>query len=166
MAINLREQPGFRLINGSDIQTIIDTVNGILAGTQAGTYTGTFNGVVGGTTPAAGSFTTLSASSTGTLANVNMSDNLTFTSAAKGVIYKQGANGRVGTFQLNGTTPVSVSNTSVAITDAIVISLNTVGGTVGALPSIKTITASTGFTVSGTALDTGTYNYAIIKNAA
>ncbi|RAK51210.1 2-C-methyl-D-erythritol 4-phosphate cytidylyltransferase [Phenylobacterium soli] len=78
---------------------------------------------------------------------------------------KQGANGPVGTFVLNGATPVTVSNTSVAISDAIIISLNTVGGTVGAVPAIKTITAATGFTVAGTAGDTSTYNYAIIKNS-
>lgn len=90
----------------------------------------------------------------------------TFTVAASGIILKQGANGRVGTFVLNGATPVTVNNTSIAITDAIIISLNTVGGTVGAHPAILTITASTGFTVAGTALDTSTYNYVIIKNAA
>jgi hypothetical protein len=91
---------------------------------------------------------------------------ITFTAAAGGITLKQGANGRVGTFVLNGATPVTVSNTSIAVTDAIVISLNTVGGTVGAVPAIQTITASTGFTVAGTASDTSTYNYAIIKNAA
>lgn len=79
---------------------------------------------------------------------------------------KRGANGPVGTFVLNGATPVTVSNISVAITDAIIISLNTVGGTVGAHPVIKTITAATGFTVAGTAGDTSTYNYAVIKNSA
>lgn len=91
---------------------------------------------------------------------------LTFTVAASGPILKQGANGRVGTFVLNGITPVTVNNTSIAVTDAIIISLNAVGGTVGAHPAIQTITASTGFTVAGTAADTSTYNYAIIKNAA
>ncbi len=90
----------------------------------------------------------------------------TYTAAASGPTLKQGANGRVGTFVANGVTPVTVNNTSIAISDAIVISLNTVGGTVGAVPAIQTITAATGFTVAGTALDTSTYNYAIIKNAA
>lgn len=91
---------------------------------------------------------------------------LVFTAATAGPILKQGANGRVGTFVCNGVTPVTVTNTSIAVTDAIIISLNTVGGTVGAVPAVKTITASTGFTVAGTAADTSTYNYAIIKNAA
>lgn len=99
-------------------------------------------------------------------AGVSSADHLTMTNAAKGVVLKQGANGKCGTFVCNGTTPVTVNNTSIAITDTIVISLNTVGGTVGAVPAVKTITASTGFTVAGTASDTSTYNYAIISNAA
>lgn len=94
------------------------------------------------------------------------SGTLTFSTAASGIILKQGANGLVGTFTLNGATPVTVSNTNVAISDAIIISLNTVGGTVGVYPHIATITATTGFTVVGTAADTSIYNYTIIKNAA
>lgn len=83
-----------------------------------------------------------------------------------GPVLKRGSNGLCGTFTCNGVTPVSVSNTNVAITDCIIISLNTVGGTVGVVPIIQTITASSGFTVAGTALDSSVYNYAIIKNAA
>ncbi len=91
---------------------------------------------------------------------------LVFSTASSGPTLKRGANGRVGTFVLNGVTPVSVSNSSIAVTDAIIISLNTVGGTVGALPAIQTITGASGFTVAGTVGDSSTYNYAIIKNAA
>lgn len=117
---------------------------------------GTIDSVtVGINTPAAGSFTT-----------ITLSGSETFSSAAAGPILKQGANGRVGTFVLTGATPVSVANTSVAASDFIGISLNTVGGTVGVYPHIATLTASTGFTVVGTAGDTSTYNYCIIKNAA
>jgi hypothetical protein len=87
-------------------------------------------------------------------------------SGTDGLTVAQGSNGPVGTFIANGTTPVSVSNTSIAITDAIIISLNTVGGTVGVQPHVATITAATGFTVVCTASDTSTYNYAIIRNAA
>lgn len=83
-----------------------------------------------------------------------------------GVTLKRGANGRVGTFVANGVTPVVVANTSIAATDAVIISLGVVGGTVGALPTIKTLTPGVGFTVAATAADTSTYNYAIIKNAA
>lgn len=101
-----------------------------------------------------------------TTAGITASNSLTFSAAATGPILKQGANGSVGTFVANGASAVTVNNTNIAITDAIIISLNTAGGTVGAIPAVKTITAATGFTVAGTTSDTSTYNYAIIKNAA
>lgn len=94
------------------------------------------------------------------------SGSVTFSTATAGPILKQGANGRCGTFVANGATPVTVSNSSVAITDAIIISLNTVGGTVGVQPHVATITGASGFTVVCTASDTSTYNYTLIKNAA
>ena len=115
---------------------------------------------VGSTTPAAGAFTTLSSSGTHTAAGISMS------AADSGVTLKRGSNGKCGTFVCNGVSAVTVSNTSIAITDTVIISLNTVGGTVGAIPHLSTITAGTGFTVVGTASDTSTYNYAIISNAA
>ncbi|KPJ66527.1 MAG: hypothetical protein AMJ43_07795 [Coxiella sp. DG_40] len=67
-----------------------------------------------------------------------------------------------GTFVCNGTTAVTVANDEVKLESHILITLNTVGGTVGALPAIKTKTAGTGFTVAGTASDTSTYNYVIL----
>lgn len=67
-----------------------------------------------------------------------------------------------GTFVCNGTTPVTVTDPNVTANSAIVITLKTVGGTVGAHPAIQTITAGTGFTVAGSASDTSTYNYCII----
>lgn len=91
---------------------------------------------------------------------------LTFTAATAGVVLKQGANGLCGTFVANGATPVVVSNTNIAITDSIIISLNTIGGTVGVQPHVSAITGATSFAVTCTAVDTSTYNYAIIKNAA
>jgi hypothetical protein len=91
---------------------------------------------------------------------------LYFGTVAKGIVLKQGANGKCGTFVANGAAPVTVSNTSIAITDTIMFSLNAVGGTVGAIPAIQTITAATGFTVACTAGDTSTYNYVIISNVA
>lgn len=67
-----------------------------------------------------------------------------------------------GTFTANGASSVTVVNSEVTANSSIVITLKTVGGTVGAIPSIKTITPGTGFTVSGTASDTSIYNYKII----
>lgn len=71
--------------------------------------------------------------------------------------------GSTGTFTANGTTAVSVSNTLVTANSIIIPTLKSVGGTVGALPSVKTITPSTGFTVAATASDTSVYNYVIIS---
>lgn len=79
---------------------------------------------------------------------------------------KNGTNLFGGTFIANGTSAVTVANTAIAITDMISISLNTVGGTVGAIPHVATITAGTGFTVVGTASDTSTYNWTRTPSAA
>lgn len=66
-----------------------------------------------------------------------------------------------GTFVCNGATPVTVTDPFVTANSAIIITLKTVGGTVGAIPAIQTITVGTGFTIAGTASDTSTYNYLI-----
>lgn len=67
-----------------------------------------------------------------------------------------------GTFTCNGATAVAVTDANVTANSQVLVTLKTVGGTVGAVPSVKTITAATGFTISGTASDTSVYNYAII----
>lgn len=67
-----------------------------------------------------------------------------------------------GTLVLNGATPVTVANTNLTATSQVLFTLKTVGGTVGAVPAIQTVTPGTGFTVAGTAGDTSTYNYTII----
>lgn len=99
-------------------------------------------------------------------ATVDLNENLSMNTVGKGVVLKRGANGLCGTFVNNGTTGVDTANTNVAITDTIVFSLNTIGSTVGAIPRIDTITAGVGFTTKGTASDTSTYNYTILKNQA
>lgn len=73
--------------------------------------------------------------------------------------------GASGTFTANGATPVTVSAPSLVVGASIAITLKTVGGTVGAIPHVATITPGTGFTVVGTALDTSIYNWAIINPA-
>lgn len=67
-----------------------------------------------------------------------------------------------GTYIQNGTTPVVVANANVTADSVVVITLKTVGGTVGVQPHVATITVGVGFTVIGTASDTSTYNYLII----
>lgn len=69
---------------------------------------------------------------------------------------------RHGTFVANGATPVTVAAPEIKRNSLVSFSLNTVGGTVGAIPTIKTITPGTGFTVAATASDTSTYNWAIV----
>ena len=68
-----------------------------------------------------------------------------------------------GSFVCDGATPVTVANANLAAGDSVVITLSVVGGTVGATPAIKTRTNGTGFTVAGTASDTSTYLYRILK---
>lgn len=86
--------------------------------------------------------------------------------AASTITMVGGASGLIlansGTFTANGASAVTVSNTAVTATSQILITLKTVGGTVGAMPAVKTITAGTGFTVAGTASDTSVYNYLIL----
>lgn len=123
--------------------------------------------VASGSTTVTDTVTVASASTTINIGDlIPTAGNIVFGTAAKTIVLKQGANGCCGTFVANGVTPVTVSNTNVAITDCIVISLNTAGGTVGTDPAVRTITAGVGFTVAGVALDSSTYNYCIIKNAA
>lgn len=71
--------------------------------------------------------------------------------------------GPVGTFTVNGVTPVAVANKNITINSVVVFGLKTVGGTVSAAgPAMLTVTPGTGFTVGATASDTSTYNYRII----
>jgi len=56
--------PGPRLIDGSDLNVMLDAINTLrdqTDGTTTGAYKGTFNGTVGATTPSTGAFTTVSA---------------------------------------------------------------------------------------------------------
>ena len=68
----------------------------------------------------------------------------------------------LGTFVCNGATPVTVTEPTITANSSIVVTLKTVGGTVGAVPAVKTITPGTGFTIAGTASDTSVYNYLVI----
>lgn len=65
-----------------------------------------------------------------------------------------------GQFTLAGTALVAVNNASFGTTDVLSYSLAVVGGTVGAYPTVKTVSAGS-FTVNGTVGDTSTYSYAI-----
>lgn len=77
--------------------------------------------------------------------------------------FNRGDIGRlVRTFTCNGTTPVTVAAPEVTANSVVVVTLKTVGGTVGAVPAVKTITPGTGFTIAGTAGDTSVYNVVVL----
>lgn len=67
-----------------------------------------------------------------------------------------------GTFVCNGATPVVVANAALTANSQVLITLKTIGGTVGAVPAVTVVTPGTGFSVTGTASDTSTYNYTIV----
>jgi hypothetical protein len=68
--------------------------------------------------------------------------------------------GAPNSFTCNGATPVTIVDPNVTAKSAIIITLQTPGGTVGAThPMVKTITPGVGFTAAGVASDTSVYNY-------
>jgi hypothetical protein len=70
---------------------------------------------------------------------------------------------RKGTFTCTNGGTIAISNTNEQITSDVVISLHTAGGTITTPPAMKTVTASTGFSVLCGATDTSTYNYSILN---
>ncbi len=124
----------------------------VLTGTQTGTYT------LGGTPTITAPILSGSVTGTYTLAGTPTLTSPTINGAILSI-----AASRSGTFVANGVTPVSVTNANVTANSVIVITLKTVGGTVGATPHVATITPTTGFTTVGDASDTSTYNYTIIS---
>lgn len=140
-----------------------DTINGTAGATGIAQPAGSANIYVSAKPGAWSSAGSLGA---GSFTSITDTGNLTFTTQGAGIIQKQGANGRANSLVLNGATPVIVTNTSFTTGDSVLISLATVGGTVGAIPHLQTVTYGTGFTVVGTASDTSTYNYQIFGSAA
>lgn len=67
-----------------------------------------------------------------------------------------------GTFTANGATAVTVTQAGITANSVVIACLKTVGGTVGAVPAVKTITPGVGFTIAATASDTSVYNYVVI----
>jgi len=68
---------------------------------------------------------------------------------------------RRGTFVCTAAGTITISNTNMASTSNVVISMSAQGGTITTPPAFKTVTGGTGFTVLCGASDTSTYNYAI-----
>lgn len=143
------------------------TLGGPLVLSGAFTTTLTVTGTTTITLPTAGTLLVSGgALGAASATSLSVAGDVTYSVASAGPTLKQGANGRCGTFVANGVTPVVVSNSIVAITDTIIISLNTGGGTIGtSAPVVVSITAGVGFSTKALALDSSTYNYAILKNA-
>lgn len=76
--------------------------------------------------------------------------------------FEQGFFPHMGTFVNNGTSTVTTADTNMTAGSQVLITLKTVGGTVGAIPHLLTTTPQTGFATVGTASDTSTYNYIIL----
>lgn len=122
--------------------------NSTFTGADSGTWgSGGLNGsIIGGTTPEAGTFTTLNANSTLTLGAT-----IAFPSARK------------GTFTCTNGGTIAVSNTNMASTSNVIISMSSQGGTITTPPAFKTVTGGTGFSVLCGATDTSVYNYVILN---
>lgn len=90
-------------------------------------------------------------------------DNLILSIQGKSItLTKGGISPRCGTFNCNGATPVIITTSAASSNMIFIATLSVVGGTVGAMPTVKTINAGVSFTVAGTALDTSVYNWAIL----
>jgi len=87
---------------------------------------------------------------------------IAFTKATTGIELQSGANGRTGTFTINGATPVTVNNTSLAAGDQIIITRDTPAGTPGAF-NLTTRTNGASFVVTGTASDTSGMRYSLVR---
>jgi hypothetical protein len=71
------------------------------------------------------------------------------------------ASARRGTFVCTGGGTITISNANMAVGSDVIISMRAQGGTITIPPAMKTVTASTGFTVLCGATDTSTYQYSI-----
>lgn len=93
---------------------------------------------------------------------VDVQGNLIVSAAGSGLRIKEGSNARMGTATLNGTTGVTVSNTSVGANTR--IWLTGVGATNAGILSIGTITAGTSFVIlSSNASDTRTCHWLLVE---
>ena len=128
-----------------------DTINSIATATGISQPAGTKYTY---TVTTAGNWITKSAGSS------IVNETVTGTLTVSGLLALTG--GSTGTFVANGATPVTVANTAITTGSIVLVGLNTIGGTVGAIPHVGSIAAGVNFTTVASASDTSTYNYAII----
>lgn len=146
-----------------------DTANAIAAALPAGAGTGTsFSWTYTNLTNAPA---TLAAGSGVTLSVITIIPPNAFgkylwtrtgTSAFTAVGTEQGYLPHGGTLTVTGATAATVADTNVTTYSSVSFTLKTVGGTVGAVPKISTITAGVGFTVVAVTADVSVYNYNIL----
>lgn len=124
-------QIGKALQDSKQLQQLSDAIKAIISGTSTGTYSGTFNGIVGGTTPAAGTFTSI------------VGDDITGGDASLGIAGLAAAQG--GAVALVGGTSSTSGNAGGAVT--------LMGGTPGitGVGGAITITSGAGGATSGAA---------------
>lgn len=94
--------------------------------------------------------------------NATNGGDIIFAKATTGIQLQSGANGRAGTFTMNGAAAVVVGNTSLAAGDTIEIFRDTPAGTPGAF-NLTARTDGVSFTVTGTALDTSGMRYILTR---
>lgn len=110
---------------------------------------------MGGSGQASGTFSVFSGAAKALIAGT----------AGGGVAVKEGTNARMGTATLNGTTAVTINNTSVTANTRILLTIQTPGGTIGS-PYVFTRTAGTSFQIkSTTAGDTSTVAWLLVEPA-
>lgn len=138
--ITKRYVPGFRLIDGSDLNAQNDQVNNALAGTTAIVInaTGNFNGVIGATTPAAGDFTYI---------NESTADALTAAGTTRADALQLAAQMNVLSTVASGTGVILPSATAVGVGGSVIVFND------GANPAKVYATGSE--TIDGTAGSTG-----------
>lgn len=86
----------------------------------------------------------------------------TGTSAFTMVGTEQGYLPHGGTVTVTGATAATVADTNITTYSQVSFTLRSVGGTVGAIPKVTTITPGTGFTVVAITADQSVYNYNIL----
>lgn len=116
----------------------------------------------GGTAGGTASFTTSLTVDTNVTAN---SGHLIVNTAGKTLEIKQGSNACAGTGAVMVAGAVTVSTTAVATGDIILLTKTAAGGTSGAGMPVITISNGVSFTITGTATDTSTWSWVIIKAA-
>lgn len=101
--------------------------------------------------------------SSGTLAGISVNGNVLINNAGGGLSIREGANAKMGTNQLNGTTAVTIANTGVQSGARVFLTIQSPAGTVGT-PYVSAINPSVSFAMKSTsATDTSVVAWLLIN---